>query len=65
MRLKDQGASGAGTTDSIEFYRAQVLSNDGRRWVDGGRYRQERFAQADAADMHRLYGNLVRVVTEA
>ena len=46
----------------LEKFRAQVLSDDGLRWVDGGLYVKESDAQADADRLAALYGNATRVI---
>jgi hypothetical protein len=38
-------------------YRAQVRSNDGQRWVDGGLFGLRQRAEADAERLAEQYGN--------
>lgn len=45
-------------------YRAQILANDGERWVDGGLFGRRANAEADACRLARRYGNLTRIVRE-
>lgn len=45
-------------------YRAQVLSNDGSTWVNGGLFRKRINAEKDAVRLADLYGNRVRLVEE-
>lgn len=45
-------------------FRAQVRSNDGSAWVDGGYFTKRKNAEADAERLAELFGNEVRVIEQ-
>lgn len=45
-------------------FRAQVRSNDGSVWVNGGLFTKRKNAEADAQRLVEQYGNEVRVIEE-
>jgi hypothetical protein len=49
-------------SSDMPIYRAQVLADDGDRWVDGGLFTSARLAERDADRLAAQFGNPSRVV---